>query len=72
MSSIKQKRGKMPIFIKYFQPSWFQIKTRDKIIYLDPAYLKIDVALLPVGGTFTMDIQEAVEAAMAIKPKVVI
>ena len=32
----------------------------------------IDVALLPIGGTFTMDIQEAVEAAIAIKPKVVI
>ena len=62
----------MSIFIKYFQPSWFQIKNRDKIIYIDPAYLKIDVALLPIGGTFTMDIQEAVEAAIAIKPKVVI
>ena len=32
----------------------------------------IDVALLPIGGTFTMDIQEAVEAAIAIKPEVVI
>jgi len=32
----------------------------------------IDVALLPIGGTFTMDIQEAVETAIAIKPKVVI
>nr|QNO54078.1 hypothetical protein GHMFPJCE_00005 [Methanosarcinales archaeon ANME-1 ERB6] len=32
----------------------------------------MDVALLPIGGTFTMDIQEAVEAAIAIKPKVVI
>jgi len=62
----------MSIFIKYFQPSWFQIKNRDKTIYIDPAYLKIDVALLPIGGTFTMDIQEAVEAAIAIKPKVVI
>lgn len=30
----------MSIFIKYFQPSWFQIKNRDKIIYIDPAYLK--------------------------------
>jgi L-ascorbate metabolism protein UlaG (beta-lactamase superfamily) len=33
---------------------------------------KVDVALLPIGGTFTMDIQEAIEAAIAIKPKVVI
>jgi L-ascorbate metabolism protein UlaG (beta-lactamase superfamily) len=32
----------------------------------------VDVALLPVGGTFTMDIGEAVEAAIAINPKVVI
>jgi len=32
----------------------------------------IDVALLPIGGTFTMDIQEAVEAAIAINPYVVI
>jgi L-ascorbate metabolism protein UlaG (beta-lactamase superfamily) len=172
---------KMPVSIKWFPPSWFQIKTRDKIIYIDPAYLKkyytkyphkdhckgatvnrlrhtdtlvvapkrcikelgkdievikpgeektsgdikikaveaynteqgnstkkvhhkgdcvgylttlngktiyhagdtdfipemkelrdIEVALLPIGGTFTMDIQEAVEAAIAIKPKIVI
>jgi L-ascorbate metabolism protein UlaG (beta-lactamase superfamily) len=32
----------------------------------------IDVALLPIGGTFTMDIDEAVKAALAIKPSVVI
>jgi L-ascorbate metabolism protein UlaG (beta-lactamase superfamily) len=32
----------------------------------------IDVALLPIGGTFTMDMKEAVKAAMAIKPKIVI
>jgi L-ascorbate metabolism protein UlaG (beta-lactamase superfamily) len=30
----------MTVFIKYFQPSWFQIKTRDIIMYIDPAYLK--------------------------------
>jgi len=33
---------------------------------------KVDVALLPIGGKFTMDIKEAVEATIAIKPKVVI
>jgi L-ascorbate metabolism protein UlaG (beta-lactamase superfamily) len=33
---------------------------------------KIDVALLPIGGKFTMDIEEAVNAAKAIKPKIVI
>jgi L-ascorbate metabolism protein UlaG (beta-lactamase superfamily) len=32
----------------------------------------IDVALLPAGGTFTMDLQEAAEAALLIKPKVAI
>ncbi len=29
----------------------------------------IDVALLPVGGTYTMDVREAVKAVRAIKPK---
>jgi L-ascorbate metabolism protein UlaG (beta-lactamase superfamily) len=33
---------------------------------------RLDVALLPIGGTFTMDLSEAVRAAIAIKPKVVI
>ncbi len=32
----------------------------------------VDIALLPIGGTFTMDMDEAVEAAIAIKPKYVI
>jgi len=33
---------------------------------------KVDVALLPIGGTFTTNIPEAVEAAIAIKPGVAI
>ncbi len=33
---------------------------------------QIDVALLPSGGTYTMDNAEAAEAALAINPKVVI
>lgn len=33
---------------------------------------RIDVALLPTGGTFTMDLKEAVQAAMAINPTVII
>ena len=38
---MKQKGSdKMPVSIKWFPPSWFQIKTRDIIIYIDPAYLK--------------------------------
>ncbi len=32
----------------------------------------IDIALLPIGGTYTMDAKEAAEAANAIKPKKVI
>jgi L-ascorbate metabolism protein UlaG (beta-lactamase superfamily) len=32
----------------------------------------VDVALLPIGGTFTMDIKDAVKAAMTIKPGAVI
>lgn len=33
---------------------------------------KVDVALLPIGGTYTMNIKEAVQAADTIKPKVAI
>lgn len=32
----------------------------------------VDVALLPIGGNFTMDIQDALEAVQMIKPKVTI
>jgi len=32
----------------------------------------IDVALLPIDGTYTMDVPEAVEATLVIKPKIVI
>ncbi|MBI1978834.1 MAG: MBL fold metallo-hydrolase [Candidatus Aenigmarchaeota archaeon] len=32
----------------------------------------IDVAMLPIGGTYTMDVEEAVQAANAIKAKVTI
>lgn len=32
----------------------------------------VDVALLPIGGTFTMNLQEAVRAAKAIHPSIVI
>ena len=33
---------------------------------------KIDTALLPIGGNFTMDIEEAVEAVAMLKPKYVV
>ena len=32
----------------------------------------LDCALLPVGGTYTMDGEEAVKAAIAIRPRIVI
>lgn len=32
----------------------------------------IDVAMLPIGGTFTMDVEEAIEAANAIKAEITI
>lgn len=59
----------------------FLIKINSKIIYhagdIDfipemKEFGKIDTALLPIGGIFTMNIPEATEAAIAIKPKVVI
>jgi len=34
--------------------------------------LNVDVALLPVGGTYTMDAEEAAEAANVIEPKIAI
>lgn len=34
--------------------------------------VKADIALLPIGGTYTMNVDEAVKAALTIKPKVVI
>ncbi len=33
---------------------------------------QIDLALLPIGGTYTMNVKEAVEAVKIIKPKIVI
>ncbi len=32
----------------------------------------IDIAMLPIGGNFTMDIQDAIRAANFIKPKALI
>jgi len=34
--------------------------------------IKVDIALLPIGGTYTMDVAEAVEAVKAINPEVAI
>jgi L-ascorbate metabolism protein UlaG (beta-lactamase superfamily) len=32
----------------------------------------LDVALLPIGATYTMDIDEAIEAAEIIRPKLAV
>lgn len=45
----------------------------DRIDEMDDLAAKdIDVAFLPVGGTYTMDAEEAVEAAAAVQPDVVV
>jgi len=70
---------------KQFHPkgdvSGFVLESEGKRIYhagdtdLIPEMNKlenIDVALLPIGGTYTMDMEEAVEAALIIRPKMII
>ena len=45
----------------------------DTDVIKEMSYLKdIDLALLPIGGTFTMDLDGAVKAVKTIKPKTVI
>ena len=34
--------------------------------------VRCDVALLPIGGTYTMDAEEAADLARAIRPRVVV
>ena len=36
-----------PIAIKWFPPSWVQLKIGDRIIYIDPAYLKTNFVRYP-------------------------
>lgn len=62
-------------------PAGFIIRTGGKIIYhsgdtglfLDMKLIgeldKIDLALLPIGGNFTMDIQDAIKAVEFLKPE---
>jgi hypothetical protein len=38
---------KLSVIIKCFPPSWFQLKSKDKIIYIDPAYLRTYYAKYP-------------------------
>ena len=37
----QHKDFKMTVDIKWFPPSWFQIKTKGIILYIDPAFKKI-------------------------------
>ena len=34
--------------------------------------IKTDILLIPIGGTYTMNVEEAVNATLSIKPKLVI
>lgn len=43
----------MSLSIKWFPPSWLQIKTKEKIIYLDPAYLRTYFTKYPKKIEFT-------------------
>lgn len=64
-------------------PGGFLITVNDKTIYhagdtgltMDMKLLedeKVDLALLPIGGNFTMDIRDAIRAVDFIKPKIVV
>jgi L-ascorbate metabolism protein UlaG (beta-lactamase superfamily) len=35
-------------------------------------FIEVDIALLPIGGVFTMDVDEAVKTALTINPKIII
>ena len=43
----------MSISIKWFPPSWFQIRTKDKTVYIDPAYLRTFFTRYPKRIEFT-------------------
>lgn len=68
-------------FHKKGEGAGYLIKVEGKTIYHagDTDFIRemnefggIDIALIPIGGTFTMDMEEAVDAIIAIKPKIVI
>jgi len=40
--------------------------------FFDLAKLKLDLAMIPIGGTFTMDVLDAVRATKIIKPRYVV
>ena len=51
----------MTVYLKWFPNSWFQIKSDDKILYIDPAYLKPMFKDYPEKGTD--DLPEDLEKA---------
>ena len=70
-------------FISGGNPCGFLITVADKVLYhagdtgltMDMqllAYENVDVALLPIGGKFTMDVNDAVRAVDFIEPKIAI
>lgn len=59
----------------------FLLKAEGKIVYhsADTDFIpsmkklgRVDIAFIPIGGTYTMDLNEAVEATLAINPKIVV
>ena len=72
------------MIIKWLGHASFLIKTLDVRVYIDPyagdtdflpsmrEFGKVDIAFIPIGGLYTMDVNEAVEATLAIRPKVVV
>ncbi len=54
------------------QTTFYHAGDTDKIPEMKELAGKVDVAMLPVGGTYTMNLQEAVEAVSIIRPKVFI
>lgn len=58
--------------VKIAGKSIYHAGDTDRIPEMDDLKGKIDAALLPVGGTYTMNAEEAADAANSIKPKIAI
>jgi L-ascorbate metabolism protein UlaG (beta-lactamase superfamily) len=79
--NIKRFRSPNVPFHPRGQGVGFLLSTQDKTIYHagDTGFIPemrslkaVDLALLPCGGTYTMDISEAADAVLAINPKIAI
>ncbi len=64
--------GGIGVIVKIAGVSVYHAGDTDFIPEMKELEGKVDVALLPVSGVYVMDVDEAVKAAEAIKPKVVI